>query len=89
MEQLREYLQNANLVELAITIAVRLFLVLVIYVVGRWMARMTERVLKKMLRKRDVDAVLVDFLGSVANIAVTVVAVIAALDQLGIRKANR
>ncbi len=88
MEQLREHLQNANLVELAVTIGVRLFLVLVIYVVGRWLARMSERVLKKMLRKREVDPVLVDFLGSVVNIAVTVVAVIAALDQLGISPAS-
>ncbi len=41
-----------------------------------------------MLRRREVDEVLVDFLGSVANIAVTVVAIIAALDQLGISPAS-
>jgi small conductance mechanosensitive channel len=84
MDQINEYLQNTNLVDLAITIGIRLFLVLLIYVVGRWLARITQRVLEKMLRKRDVDEVLVDFLGTVANVAVTVVAVIAALDQLGI-----
>jgi small conductance mechanosensitive channel len=88
MEQLNEYLQNTNLVELAITIGIRLFLVLVIYVVGRWLARMSQRILEKMLRKREVDEVLVDFLGSVANIAVTVIAIIAALDQLGISPAS-
>ena len=88
MEQLNEYLQNTNLVELAITIGIRLFLVLVIYVVGRWLARLSQRILEKMLRKRDVDDVLVDFLGSVVNIAVTVVAIIAALDQLGISPAS-
>ena len=88
MDQLNEYLQNANLVDIAVTIGIRLFLVLLIYVVGRWLARMTQRVLRNMLSKRDVDPVLVDFLGSVANIAVTVVAVIAALDQLGISPAS-
>lgn len=88
MEQLNEYLQNANLVDLAIDIGIRLFLVLLIYIVGRWLARMAQRIVEKMLRKREVDAVLVDFLGSVVNIAVTVVAVIAALDQLGISPAS-
>mgnify|MGYP001817192591 FL=1 len=61
---------------------------LLIYIVGRWLARMSQRILEKMLRKREVDEVLVDFLGSVVNIAVTVVAVIAALDQLGISPAS-
>lgn len=84
MEQLTEYIANTNFTELAITIGTRLFLVLLIYVVGRWIARITQNVLEKMLRKREVDEVLVDFLGSLANIAVTVIAIIAALDQLGI-----
>jgi len=84
LEQLTEYIANTNFTELAITIGTRLFLVLLIYVVGRWIARITQNVLEKMLRKREVDEVLVDFLGSLANIAVTVIAIIAALDQLGI-----
>lgn len=88
MEQLNEYIQNTNFTDLAITIGTRLFLVLLIYIVGRWLARISQRVIEKMLRKREVDEVLVDFLGSVANIAVTVVAVIAALDQLGISPAS-
>ncbi len=88
MDQVLEYLSNVNIAAVAVDIGIRLALVLLIYIVGRWLARLSERVLKKMLRKRDVDAVLVDFLGSVVNIAVTVVAVIAALDQLGISPAS-
>jgi len=88
LEQINEYIANTNFTELLVTIGTRLFLVLLIYIVGRWLARIAENVLKKMLRKRDVDAVLVDFLGSIANIAVTVVAIIAALDQLGISPAS-
>lgn len=88
MEQLNEYIQNTNLAELAVTIGTRLILVLLIYVVGRWIARITQRTLEKMLRNREVDPVLVDFLGTVANVAVTVVAIIAALDQLGISPAS-
>lgn len=88
MEQLTEYFTKTNFTELLVTIGTRLFLVLLIYVVGRWIARIAQNVLEKMLRKREVDEVLVDFLGSIANIAVTVVAIIAALDQLGISPAS-
>ncbi len=87
MDQVLEYLSNVNIAAVAVDIGIRLTLVLLIYIVGRWLARLSQRILEKMLRKRDVDAVLVDFLGSVVNIAVTVVAVIAALDQLGISPA--
>lgn len=88
MEQLNTYIENANLVDLAVLVGTRLFLALLIYFVGRWVARIAQRTLERMLRKREVDDVLVDFLGSVANIAVTVVAIIAALDQLGISPAS-
>jgi small conductance mechanosensitive channel len=88
MDQLTEYLSNVNIAELAVDIGIRLLLVLLIYIVGRWLARLSQRILEKMLRTREVDEVLVDFLGSVVNIAVTVVAVIAALDQLGISPAS-
>ncbi len=88
MDQVLEYLSNVNIAAVAVDIGIRLALVLLIYVVGRWLARLSQRILEKMLRKREVDPVLVDFLGSVVNIAVTVVAVIAALDQLGISPAS-
>ena len=43
MDQLNEYLQNTNLVDLAVTIGIRLVLVLLIYIVGRWLARMSQQ----------------------------------------------
>lgn len=88
MEQLTAYFNNANLIDLAVTVGTRILLALLIYLIGRWFAKLAQRVLEKMLRKREVDEVLVDFLGSLANIAVTVVAIIAALDQLGISPAS-
>ena len=39
---------------------------------------------EKLLRKRKVDEVLVDFIGTIANAVVTIAAVVAALDTLGI-----
>ncbi|MEM1412914.1 MAG: mechanosensitive ion channel domain-containing protein [Pseudomonadota bacterium] len=88
MEQISEYFANVDLLDLAVTVGTRVLLALIIYLIGRWLAKIAQRVLEKMLRKREVDEVLVDFLGSVANIAVTVVAIIAALDQLGISPAS-
>jgi small conductance mechanosensitive channel len=88
MEQLNAYLADMDYMDILVNVVTKLFLVLLIYIVGRWLARLSQRILEKMLRKREVDEVLVDFLGSIANIAVTVVAIIAALDQLGISPAS-
>ncbi len=88
MEQLSNYIAETDFTALFVNIGTRLILVLLIYIIGRWMARIAQKVLEKMLRHRGVDEVLVDFLGTVANVAVTVIAIIAALDQLGIAPAS-
>ena len=84
MEALQSYFAEADLTELAISIGLRLLLVLLIYVVGRWLAKAVQRMVEKLLRKREVDEVLVDFIGTIANAVVTIAAVVAALDTLGI-----
>ena len=84
MEALQSYFAEADLTELAISIGLRLLLVLLIYVVGRWLAKAVQRMVEKLLRKRKVDEVLVDFIGTIANAVVTIAAVVAALDTLGI-----
>jgi small conductance mechanosensitive channel len=43
-----------------------------------------QNTLEKILRSRDVEDVLVDFLGTIASVMIIIVAVIAAFDQLGI-----
>lgn len=84
MDAIKDYFTNSNIVEVLINGAINLAIALVIFIVGRWIARMVQNTLEKLLRKRNVDDVLVDFLGTIASAMVLVVAVVAAFDQLGI-----
>jgi small conductance mechanosensitive channel len=62
----------------------KLLAAIVIFYVGRWVARIVQNTLERILRKRAVDDVLVDFLGTIAFALVLVITVVAALDTLGI-----
>ena len=84
MDTIKEFFENANIIEIVINGAINLVLALVIFVLGKWIASMAQKALEKVLRLRGVDEVLVDFLGNIVYALVIVVAVVAAFDQLGI-----
>jgi small conductance mechanosensitive channel len=62
----------------------RIVLALVIFIVGRWIARWLTRVFERGLSKARMDAMLVRFLGSIAYWALFAVVALAALEQLGV-----
>jgi len=58
---------------------------IVIFVVGRWVARALRNVAKKMMAKGDVDETLISFVGNLTYITLLAFVIIAALNQLGIQ----
>lgn len=88
MEAINEYLADKDLVAIAINLGLKLLAVLAIWIIGRWIGRRLQNALERLLRKRDVDDVLVDFLGTIARTLVMVVVIIAILDQVGIPPAS-
>jgi small conductance mechanosensitive channel len=84
MEAINTFIANANIVELLTTGVTNLVIAAIIFLVGKWIARAVQNTLEKLLRKREVDDVLVDFLGNIAFALVIIVAVVAAFDTLGI-----
>lgn len=64
--------------------AVNLVLALVIFIVGRWIARAVTNAVGRLMKKGGMDESLVDFLGNLIYAALLVVVIIAALDQLGV-----
>ena len=84
MDAINEFLNNSNIIEILTNGAINLVIALAIFVIGKWIAKWAQNTLEKLLRKRNVDDVLVDFLGTIASTLIIVVAVIAAVDQLGI-----
>ncbi len=84
MDAINEFLTNSNIAEILTSGAINLVIAIVIFVVGKWIAKRVQKTLESLLRKRNVDDVLVDFLGTIASTLIIIVAVIAAVDQMGI-----
>ena len=84
MDAVKDFLANTNIVEVLTSGAINLVIAIIIFVVGKWLAKRVQSTLEAILRKRDVEEVLVDFLGTIASVMVIIVAVVAAFDQLGI-----
>ena len=84
MDAIKDFLANSNILEVLTNGAINLVIAIVIFVVGKWLARRVQNTLEKMLLKREVDPVLVDFLGTIASTLIIIVAVVAAVDTLGI-----
>jgi len=81
---IKNYITDNNIVDLLISGAINVLIALAIFVIGKWVAKVSQNTLENILRKRHVDDVLVDFLGTITAALVIVVVVVAAFDQLGI-----
>jgi small conductance mechanosensitive channel len=63
---------------------VNIVLALAIFIIGRWVANMIVHGVKRLMQKANMEDVLIGFLGSILNVVLLVVVVIAALEQLGV-----
>ena len=84
MDAINDFLANTDIVGILTTGAINLAIAIFIFLVGKWIAKRVQNTLKKLLRKREVDDMLVDFLGTIVSTLIIIVAVIAAVDQMGI-----
>ena len=84
MDQLNELIASGRLTELLLPWAVKLGLAALIFVIGRWAAKMTANGIDKIMKKAGIDATLTRFLHNVVYSALLIAVIIAAVDQLGI-----
>lgn len=68
--------------------AINLTMALVTFVLGRWVAKGSSRLVKRLMKKARVDEILISFIGNMLYFALLVVVVIAALDQLGVNTSS-
>lgn len=61
---------------------------IVIFGLGRWIAKLICKVVNKIMRKANVDDILINFVGNIIYFALLVVVVIAALDRLGVNTSS-
>ncbi|MGD8560867.1 MAG: mechanosensitive ion channel [Gammaproteobacteria bacterium] len=64
--------------------AINLVSALAVFIIGRWIAKLVVKALSKVMQRGKVDETLINFLGNVMYVALLIVVIIAALDQLGV-----
>lgn len=75
----------AKVQDLLIEFGFKIAAAILIFVIGRWIARIVLKILEKMMQRAKVDAAIVGFAGSLAYGAMLVFVVLAALGQIGIQ----
>jgi len=65
--------------------SIRIVTALLIFVIGRWLARLLVKMARRLMQKSQVDAMLIDFIANIAYALLLVIVVLSALDQLGVK----
>jgi small conductance mechanosensitive channel len=84
MEMIEQYLDPEVLSVYAIEYGQALVFALAIFVIGKWVASRLTNMLKKGLKRGNMDETLVSFLGNIVKTILLAFVVIAALSQLGV-----
>jgi len=81
-----ESLLSPELIELyVIPWIIRIVMALVVFIIGRWIAKLAVRMTEKMMTKASMDSMLTGFMGNILYAILLLAVIIAALDQLGIQ----
>ena len=85
MESLFEFDPNVDYMNLyVIPWAINIISALVVFIIGRWIAKLLVKAMSKVMQRAKVDETLISFLGNVLYVALLIVVIIAALDRLGV-----
>ena len=76
---------SAKVYELLAVYGLKVIAAIVIFIVGRWVAKAIANFIKRMMAKTATDETLVKFVGNLSYIALLAFIIIAALNQLGIQ----
>jgi small conductance mechanosensitive channel len=74
--------------ELITIYGLKILAALVIFIVGRWVAKGFRRLLKRVMKNRNIDPTLISFGSNLVYVLVLAFFIIAALNQLGIQTAS-
>ena len=74
-----------KILELCTVYGLKVVAALVILVIGRWVAKLIEKIIHKMMEKRQVDPTIITFTSNLTYFALLAFVVLAALGQIGIQ----
>lgn len=78
----------SKMVDLGITIGSKILFAVVVFIVGRWIVRRLNKLLNRILTKRDVDASLSTFVRSLVSITLNLLLIIIIIGVLGIETSS-
>jgi small conductance mechanosensitive channel len=84
MEAVEEFFASADLMPMLSNWVIKIVIALVIYIIGKWIAKRITNFVKKLMNARDADPTLVNFLSNVVYAILLVAVILAALDTLGL-----
>ncbi len=73
-----------KITDMAIAWAPKVVAALLVFLIGRWVAKLITNLVRKVMVKRDLDETLVKFLGSMLYVVLLTLVIISALGQLGV-----
>ena len=77
-----------KMIDLGISVGSKILLAIVVFIVGRWIVRRLNKLLAKILEKRQVEASLSTFVKSLVNITLTLLLIIVVIGVLGIETSS-
>jgi len=63
---------------------VNLFMAALVFIIGRWVARIVVKIIRKLMTRANMDDILVNFIASIVSAVLQLVVIIAVLDRLGV-----
>jgi len=84
MDAIKEFFASADLVPMLSGWAVKIMLALLIYIIGKWVARKVTNVARNLMKSREADPTLVNFLSNIIYAILLVAVILAALDTMGL-----
>ena len=76
---------STRVVELLTVYGLKVLAAIVVFIVGRWVAKILTRIMKKMMTRSSVDPTIVSFTVNIVYLSLLTFVVLAALGQLGIQ----
>lgn len=84
MEPIKQFFASADLMPMLSAWVIKIFIALLIYLIGKWIAKRITNFVRKLMEARDSDPTLINFLSNVVYAILLIAVILAALDTLGL-----
>ena len=84
MEPIKQFFASADLMPMLSGWVIKIFIALLIYLIGKWIAKRITNFVRKLMKARDSDPTLINFLSNVVYAILLIAVILAALDTLGL-----